>query len=377
MPPALWPSSKALTAVFFLSISISGGEAAYWSDEKSWKKLDEGRDPECSIKKDGRDCTLKSVSAVTGTACSQHEQRCFVPSNDKDGDHRMFSAPREKDRPYLFAWTHARILAGLGLLTVGYERTGNDGPKYAVVPRKLWNMDSFPDPSKSDASYSDGFTAKKDLRLVLRPSALRLMWSGILDLLVAGFREDALSFLETGAAVSNRGEIVGKLEQLCPAGGASPPADVYCPSLRNAMLSWWPLKESGAGQCGQGQANQATSLADYMKIMWQTADEDIAHMANGASLVATLDAALQRASSVERGKLQQPESDEVASLEVQLKRMAQIMREAEEVKLCGGEEGDWQELTQLNEAIRARLSAPQGPTAAYIMSGVKTATTLV
>eukprot|EP00966_Prymnesium_polylepis_P061230 1420296-Prymnesium_polylepis.1 len=64
--------------------------------------------------------------------------------------------------------------------------------------------------------------------------------------------------------------------------------------------------------------------------MWQTADEDIAHMANGASLVATLDAALQRASSVERGKLQQPESDEVASLEVQLKRMAQIMREAEE-----------------------------------------------
>jgi len=58
MPPALWLSSKALTAVFFLSISISGGEAAYWSDEKSWKKLDEGRDPECSIKKDGRDCTL-------------------------------------------------------------------------------------------------------------------------------------------------------------------------------------------------------------------------------------------------------------------------------------------------------------------------------
>jgi len=109
MPPALWLSSKALTAVFFLSISISGGEAAYWSDEKSWKKLDEGRDPECSIKKDGRDCTLKSVSAVTGTACSQHEQRCFVPSNNKDGDHRMFSAPREKDRPYLFAPGRTRV----------------------------------------------------------------------------------------------------------------------------------------------------------------------------------------------------------------------------------------------------------------------------
>eukprot|EP00966_Prymnesium_polylepis_P137889 3186496-Prymnesium_polylepis.1 len=82
--------SKALVAAIIMSNLISGSEAAFWNQEKSWKKLDNGNDPECSVKKDGQDCTLKSVAAVTGIECSQDEleKRCFVPSSEKDGDHR-------------------------------------------------------------------------------------------------------------------------------------------------------------------------------------------------------------------------------------------------------------------------------------------------
>ena len=188
-----------------------------------------------------------------------------MPSDDKDDDHRLFTPPREKDRPYLFAWTHARILAGLGLLAVAYRRVGDGAtPQLAVVPRSLWNLDSYPDPLRSDTSYADGFKTKNDLRLVLRPSALRLMWSGILDLLVAGWPKDALAVLETGGEASSREDTLAEIEALCPAAGAAAPADTYCSSLRKAVLAWWPLRlpSSEAGSSEAGPSCAAGSSPD-------------------------------------------------------------------------------------------------------------------
>ena len=252
MPPARRRSFKALTAVLTLSpLILPAAEAANWNYAMSWKKLDDGLDPECSVKKDGKDCKLKSVPLVSGMECSPGEKRCFVPSNDKDGDHRMLTSPREKDRPYLFAWTHARVLASLGLLTVAYQRTGTADPEYAIVPRKLWKLDSFPDPAKTDPSYGDGFKTKNDLRLVLRPSALRLMWWGILDELVAIWQHDAVSILQGGELLTGDG--AGwriKLDSLCchhyecdtwwklSEGYHVPRSPFFCTSLLDVMYEW-------------------------------------------------------------------------------------------------------------------------------------------
>ena len=257
--------SRELQTLWWLYVLcvLSPTDAAHWSKAKSWDKLDAGEDPECSVKKDGLDCTLRKVPAVTGMTCAEnaqdprlYESRCFVPTNDKDGDHRLFTPPREKDRPYLFAWKHARILAGLGLLTVAYNRAEyHASPALAVVPRTLWNLDTYPDPSKSDPSYADGFKGKADLRLVLRPSALRLMWFGILDLLVDGWPQDALAVMETGGyKVTNRDEVLTKVEALCPAAGAAAPADTYCPALRKALLGWWPLASSSSAVASSSNA---------------------------------------------------------------------------------------------------------------------------
>ena len=235
--------------------TLSFAAGAHWSKAKSWDKLDAGEDPECSVKKDGIDCTLRKVSAVVAMTCAEnandprlYESRCFVPTNDKDGDHRLSTPPREKDRPYLFAWRHARILAGLDLLTVAYYRAEyHASPALAVVPQTLWNLDSYPDPSRSDPSHVDGFKGKGDLRLVLRPSALRLMWSGILDMLVEGWPTDALAVMQAGGyKLSNRDQVLTKLEALCPVTGAAAPADTYCPSLRKTLLDWGPLAMPGS-----------------------------------------------------------------------------------------------------------------------------------
>ena len=89
-------------------------------------------------------------------------------------------------------------------------------------------------------SYADGFRGKNDLRIVMRPNALRLMWSGILDLLVEGWPKDAFAVLQSGAALSNREAILDKVEAVCPAVSLPSRAD-YCPQLRQTVQEWWPL----------------------------------------------------------------------------------------------------------------------------------------
>merc|ERR1740130_1502998 len=104
----------------------------------SWDKLNRGDDPECAEKKSAKPCTLSTVAAVTGLKCEPGgEYRCFMPSNDADSDRRLLTPPRELNRPYLFAWAHARILAVLGYLHLVYSvPLAWPETEYAVVPRK-------------------------------------------------------------------------------------------------------------------------------------------------------------------------------------------------------------------------------------------------
>jgi len=185
------------------------------------------------------------------------ELRCFLLSDDKDGDHRLWKPPMHahgKTRyPHLVKWEEASILYSLGYLEIVYERSSPAAgePRYAVVPSQYVRLDDWPEAPRSGQDHADGFSDQTRLRIVLRPMALRLVWSRVLTKMAEGW-PSAADTLRHGLRLSNRDAVHASFDPLCPVGAPSPPA--YCAPLRTKLLGWPPLAPTAGGGGGGGGA---------------------------------------------------------------------------------------------------------------------------
>ena len=167
-----------------LICSVHGAD--YFTRQLSWEPLDAGSDPRCKPKVFGTRCSMQTTPAVRGLVCGPMELRCFLLSDDKDGDHRLWKPPMHahgKTRyPHLVKWEEASILYSLGYLEIVYERSSPAAgePRYAVVPSQYVRLDDWPEAPRSGQDHADGFSDQTRLRIVLRPGALRVIWWGVL-----------------------------------------------------------------------------------------------------------------------------------------------------------------------------------------------------
>eukprot|EP00966_Prymnesium_polylepis_P103168 2389856-Prymnesium_polylepis.1 len=98
------------------------------------------------------------------------------------------------------------------------------------------------------------------------------MWWGILDLLNAGWPKDNLAVLKAGVDMSNRQDVVARLDALCPPTGAPVPADTYCPSLRATLLGWWPLVAMQSSQPEQPEQSCPAPASETAEVPTHSTD---------------------------------------------------------------------------------------------------------
>lgn len=197
--------------------------------------LNAGRDPVAS-----REAAVTLPHATTdafedGLECGDGEARCFVLTDKAQSPDLLPSGvTRDNRNAQLLSWDSLKLLPPQWYeITFVVAASG----RLRRVPEAKLLLDSYPAaPSKTDPDYMAGFKTKADLRLVLRPNALRFYWGGLHEpLRAAGAWPTAPQVMRRGFELeaSVMSALQTKLGALVAQPGAEPWAADFAAALRS------------------------------------------------------------------------------------------------------------------------------------------------
>jgi hypothetical protein len=213
--------------------------------------LDAGRDPKVAQNKQEFTLNRAEQTTLEGFSCGAGEERWYVLAAYEDVGRFLPASVkrRDPDAACLPLWDYVKVLP-IEWYSIVYELKAMPGV-YRAVPDAKLSLEGYPAASRSrkDAETAAGFATRTDLRLALRPQALRFFWLGLHE-----------PMLETGAWPTTRvvwthgyrlshATRTALLAKLTPV----PPAAAWLPAMRAALeRRHWPAAEQPAAEAPAG-----------------------------------------------------------------------------------------------------------------------------
>ena len=147
--------------------------------------LNDGRDPR--VVNGSQESVLSRAAQETliNITCGDGEQRCFVLTEFAQLGLFLPTSIKKRDSEnnLLISWDYLRLVPP-DWYSIAFVVKG--GGTFRAVPDAKLSLEDYPKASRSsrDPETADGFATRKDLRLVLRPQALRFFWYGLHEPLV-------------------------------------------------------------------------------------------------------------------------------------------------------------------------------------------------
>ena len=231
------------------------------SEETVLDALNAGRDPKRTQQKTEHVLSpATSESFDESIACGQGELRSFLVTSRQQYQHFFPKESEVKSDPHnnlLIHWDILKMLPSSWYVLV-YQLAASPG-KYRAISEDKILLDSYPAASRAagDADTIAGFKGQKDLRLVLRPNALRFLWGQLFKpMQAAGAWPSARRVMESGFELdrSTRDE----LEPLI--GAVAPPESAWrLPFVSALRRRYWPA--AGAGERGTAEGSEAAAAS--------------------------------------------------------------------------------------------------------------------
>ena len=223
-----WAGGAPIALLVFELPTSSAPTPPRWSEESTLGQLNSGGLPHGINSARAVQLTELTAAAaagpssaagsVDGVVCGSGDKRCFLV----EAAHLvLLPVDRQHNVADLIAWDQL-VMVPPAFVSIVYIRSSSNGARYKTVPRAMLGPHGYPAAprSSSDATRQDGFSDQRQLRLVMRPNALRFFWHRLHELLKPSWPTLA-DVWERGYRLqpAAHGALTAWLDAKCPTGG--------------------------------------------------------------------------------------------------------------------------------------------------------------